>query len=459
MADMAIRPASPRRVTSRAPTLDRAALGSEPATSLTTAIRDLTSERWRELLATASEAEIDGALEGVVYEPPTHPSEPGVLRGNALFTGRGASARPMASRLRAFLGLAPGANARVLRESVVSLDLEAKAGLSIDVAPLADYPNLAAVVLKDASRIDGARALAHVPRVTLWRIAEVDLAAIPGPPDAVLSCFDPGRVLHFGAAARPRLSLTVPAGTSLERAASTELSLSAAAGVSELGPIGGAMRTLRVRGAHQGNALARVLLGDLPQLESIEVSALRTLREVVGLERLHGLERVEIIGAMAEVPELGAALRSLAITGPLTDARALAQLPSLSTLRLFATARSQGVPGLEAIGAMKELESLELGGALPLAFLTTLPSLPRLTHLALEGMELERLPELAHFAPALESLSLLNTRGYLEHDALTRLPKLKRLFVPGSTLAKHRSQLDPRLARAGVEIDHGKVTR
>ena len=69
------------------------------------------------------------------------------------------------------------------------------------------------------------------------------------------------------------------------------------------------------------------------------------------------------------------------------------------------------------------------------------------------------LPELAHFAPALESVSLLNTRGYLEHDALTRLPKLKRLFVPGSTLAKHRSQLDPRLARAGVEIDHGKVTR
>jgi hypothetical protein len=69
-----------------------------------------------------------------------------------------------------------------------------------------------------------------------------------------------------------------------------------------------------------------------------------------------------------------------------------------------------------------------------------------------DQQELERVPDLARFGPEIETVSLMNARGFLEHDTLRRLPKLKRLFIAGSTLARHRSQIDPRIAKAGVEI-------
>ena len=223
--------------------------------------------------------------------------------------------------------------------------------------------------------------------------------------------------------------MPAPRGTDLTKVGATSLTVRPPLDESSIGPIGGSLSRLAV----SGPALARVVLGALPRLETLTVSAPRTLREIVGLD--------------ASVP-----LRELRLQGPLTSLEVLAAAPGLHSLDLELTAPARALPGLEAIGTMREITSIKLMGGVPLGFLARLPELRHLKSLVLAKMELERIPPLAHFAPALEQVSLIGSTGFMEHDALVRLPKLKRLGLVGSTLASRRSQIDRRLAAAGVEI-------
>jgi hypothetical protein len=109
----------------------RAKASGTGAVTLSDAICDLKSDAYRELLAAAGAKEIDELLAGVAWRPGKHVTIPGELRGNALFMGRGTTARPMAARLLAFLAAAPGDVAAEVRSAVQSLGIDAKAGVEI----------------------------------------------------------------------------------------------------------------------------------------------------------------------------------------------------------------------------------------------------------------------------------------------------------------------------------------
>ncbi len=420
---------------------------------LASALRDLRTNAFRSLLASAPAAEVDALLRGVAWERGKYAASLGTLRGNALLTGRGATARPMVSRLLEVIAMAPGEVAARARREATSLAFNAASGRPFDVGALAAFGALDQVEVRDATRLDGLASLAHVRKVELWRIGELDLATLPGPPGGHVTCFDPVRVTGLEAPGRSGVSLLpAPPDTALTSIGATTLAIGSAPEQEHLGPISGVARALEVTGPVDRNALARVELGAWPNLETLDVGALRTLREIHGLEGLASLVNLVLVGAFSVLPQLSPSLRILKVIAPLSDARALVPLVSLTSLRLRLTSPVRSVPGLEAIASMRDLGTLELAGHAPLAVLDALPVLPHLRALTLSSMDLERVPDLSRFAPDLEVVSLTNTHGFLEHDTLCRLTKLKTLYVGGSTLSRHRNQIDPRLARAGVEI-------
>lgn len=417
------------------------------------ALRDLRSDAFRSLLASASAEEVDALLEGVAWERGKYAASLGTLRGNALLTGRGATARPMVSRLLEVVAIAPGEIAARARRDATSLSFDAASGTPFDVGPLAAFTALEQVEVRDAARLEGLAGLAHVKKVVLWRIGELDLAALPGPTGGHVTCFDAKRVTGLEAPGRSGVSvLPLPVDTVLTSFGARTVVIGAAPAQEQIGPIAGRGGSLEVTGPVDRNALARVELGAWPNLEMLDVGALRTLREIHGLEGLASLVSLVLVGAFDVLPTLPSSLRILKVVAPLSDVRALASLVSLTSLRLHLTSPVRDVPGLEAIASMRDLGTLELAGHAPLGVLDQLPVMPYLRAMTLSSMDLERVPDLARFAPELEVVSLTNTHGFLEHDTLCRLPKLKTLYVGGSTLARHRNQIDPRLARAGVEI-------
>ena len=413
-------------------------------TDLASAIADTTSEAWRDFIASASADDLDRALDGVTWSQP-RAYEPGFLVPNALFTGRGKTKKLLHYRSVVALAAAPSAGAASLRASVTSLGLEGDPDRPLDLAPLEAFVSLRWLQVKSAAALPGIDAVRNASRLDVERIATVDLTIMEG-----------GR-FEEAMIARSRIAGGVPRARKLRligvegavRASASELGIMADDGARALGPIDSDAEALDI---YNSPSLRTIELGALPALRSLRLSCLNELETVSGLDRCAGLRRASLyLVGMTTLPTFPDTLEELDVETSLDDAASLASLVRLRKLRLASWTAPSGLPPV--IARMEHLEHLSVRSTPLDELLPVLGQLPALRSLALRNYPFERVPELDRLVPQVEVLSLEDCRGgFMEHDALHRMPNLRQLRLAGSTLDMFKKQLDRRIRERGVEV-------